>query len=457
MNNHSANSFAAFCIAGTSSGDGKTTLTLALLRALRRRQIKVQPFKCGPDYIDPTFHQVAAGCASRNLDLWMMGENEVMNSFAVNSADADCAVVEGVMGMFDGASPVTLAGSTAETALVLHLPVILTVNAKGTAGSIAALVKGFVDFCPGITIIGVIANRVNSEAHAAILSEALAAHHLPPLLGRLPDTPEWALPERHLGLVPFAENEKSEPWFEKLADAAEQYLDLDRILKLAAMPRIAVEIPPLPPPSVRLGVALDEVFHFYYADNLDILRRSGIELIEFSPLHDTVLPENLNGIYLGGGFPEMFAGELAENSAMRRAIKTFADNGGAVYAECGGYMYLTETIAGDDGKPMPMCGLIPADTTMGKRLGPFGYRDLTAVNDCCFGAAGVKARGHEFHWSQVTFRRAVTPLWSGHGCRDNNAVNSGYCSGRVCAGYIHIHFASNPVLVENFRDFLLNK
>jgi cobyrinic acid a,c-diamide synthase len=451
---NSADKLSAFCIAGTASGDGKTTVTLALLRALLRRKLKVQPFKCGPDYIDPAFHRAAALCDSRNLDFWMMGDAGVESSYRINSAGADCAVIEGVMGMFDGVSPVSLSGSTAEVALRLKVPVILTVNASGTSGTIAAIVKGFVDFCPEVNIIGVIANRVSSEAHAALLREALDAHKLPPLLGRLPNKPEWALPERHLGLVPFSENEKTEQWFEMLAAAAEQYIDIDRILALSTAVRQPVPEIKITPPTVRLGIALDEVFHFYYTDNLDMLRRSGIELVEFSPLHDAALPENLRGIYLGGGFPEMFAAQLAENTSMRQSIKHFADQGGIIYAECGGYMYLTESIAGSDGKPFPMCGIIPGITTMGERLGPFGYRELTAVNECCFGPAGVKLRGHEFHWSNVAFKQEVAPLWSGHGCRNNDAVNSGYCSPNVFASYIHLHFASNPGVLDAFRNFL---
>lgn len=449
--------FSALCIAGTSSGDGKTTVTLALLRALVRRKLTVQPFKCGPDYIDPTFHNIAAHRYSRNLDCWMMGAEQVEKSFASGIADVDCAVIEGVMGMFDSAAPGSLEGSTAEVAVLLDVPVILTVNCRGMAGSIAAIVKGYTEFCDKVKVIGVIANMTGSETHAAILRRALELANLPPLLGWLPRNEKWALPERHLGLVPFIENEKSDEWFEQLGEAAEQYFDIDRILALCRTEKIKPPQKASYPAKLRLAVAEDEAFHFYYQDNLDILRENGFELVNFSPIHDPRLPDNIQGIYLGGGFPEVFAAELEQNSGMRQAIKDFAANGGAIYAECGGFMYLTEKLTDNAGKAMAMCGIIPAHTFMGDRLGSFGYREAKTCKDSFFGPAGTVFRGHEFHWSDIEFNCRAEPLWLTKGSHPEAEWSScGYHAGNVCASYIHLHFASNQAAIASMLHNLIS-
>ena len=451
------NGFSALCIAGTSSGDGKTTVTLAMLRALARRKLTVQPFKCGPDYIDPTFHNIAAHRNSRNLDCWMMGAEQVKKSFAGGIADTDCAVIEGVMGMFDSAAPGSLEGSTAEVAALLDVPVILTVNCRGMAGSIAAIVKGYTEFCDKVKVIGVIANMAGSETHAAILRRALELANLPPLLGYLPRNENWALPERHLGLVPFIENEKSDEWFEQLGEAAEQYFDLDRILALCRMKKLEPLKKTSVPARLRLAVARDEAFHFYYQDNLDILRENGFELVNFSPIHDHRLPDNIKGIYLGGGFPEVFAAELEKNSSMRQAIKNFAADGGAIYAECGGFMYLTEKLTDNAGNSMAMCGIIPALTFMGTRLGSFGYREAKTCKDSFFGQAGTILRGHEFHWSDTEFTAPVEPLWLTRGSHPEAEWSPcGYHSGNVCASYIHLHLASNPAAVAAMLQHLIS-
>jgi cobyrinic acid a,c-diamide synthase len=448
--------FSALCIAGTSSGDGKTTVTLALLRALVRRKLTVQPFKCGPDYIDPTFHNIAARRHSRNLDCWMMGAEQAKKSFAKGIADADCAVIEGVMGMFDSAASGSLEGSTAEVASLLDAPVILIVNCRGMAGSIAAIVKGYAEFCDKVKVIGVIANMAGSEKHAGILSRALELANLPPLLGYLPRNETWALPERHLGLVPFIENEKSDEWFEQLGEAAEKYFDIDRILALCRREKSVSLLKTLLPAKLRLAVAQDEAFHFYYQDNLDILRGNGFELVNFSPIHDQRLPDNIQGIYLGGGFPEVFAADLEKNSRMRQIIKDFADNGGAVYAECGGFMYLTEKLADNAGNSMAMCGVIPAHAFMGDRLGSFGYREVKTCKDTFFGPAGTIFRGHEFHWSDIEFNSPAEPLWLTKGSHPEDEWSQcGYHSGNVCASYIHLHLASNPAAVVSMLHCLI--
>ncbi len=384
-----------------------------------------------------------------------MGENEVKESFSRNCAEADFAIIEGVMGMFDGARPGRLEGSTAKIALLTQTPVILVVNCRGMAGSIAATVKGYTEFCRQIKVIGVIANKTGSAGHADILREALELAGLPPLLGHFPRNEKWKMPERHLGLVPFAENTLPDQWFEQLAEAAEEYCDLERIVSLSQLPR------PASPPAthrekrVRLAYALDDAFHFYYEDNLDLLRGLGVELIPFSPLCDHTLPDGINGVLLGGGFPEIFAAELDKNTAMRQAIRDFHAAGGFIYAECGGFMYLSESITDDAGKTHQMCGLVPGHTAMTGRLRSLGYREARSLEDSLWGAAGTLLRGHEFHWSDITFERQVTPLWQAARADGGESHPAGYRDGNLYASYIHLHFASNPAAVAKLVENLV--
>ena len=458
----------SFCIAGTHSGAGKTTLTLGVLTALKKRGYKVQPFKCGPDYLDPGHHQAACGTLSRNLDTWMMGEAAVRNSFSRALVGQDVAVVEGVMGLFDGASATTLSGSTAEVALLLELPVILVIDARSMARSIAALVKGFVDFEPTLNIAGIVANNIGSERHREILELALAAAELPPLVGVLPRGVVPSLAERHLGLV-TADQERDSAIYQRLGEVIEEYLDLDLLVRKCRLwlPEIQVKSDRqefLSQPvsarnvradKVRLGVAKDQAFHFYYADNLDSLVRAGIELVEFSPLLEPGLPEDLQGLYLGGGYPELFAKELSVNLKMRRAIADFAENNGAIYAECGGLMYLSDKLIDQDGKEWAMSGVLPLTTRMEKRRHRLGYVEIESAHDGIFGKSGTFWRGHEFHWSSpdldpafpeapLRYRRPGQSRW----------LAAGYSRGRVLGTYIHAHFGSNSELAANWAAFL---
>jgi cobyrinic acid a,c-diamide synthase len=438
--------FNSFCIAGTSSSDGKTLVTLALLRALSRRGQKVRPFKCGPDYIDPTFHRIACKRQGRNLDAWMMSPEAVRTSFSSACADADCAVIEGVMGLFDGAAPDSLEGSTAQIATLTGSGVILTVNARGMSGSIAALVKGYSEFDPNTRILGVIANRVGSAKHAELLATALKAANLPSLLGFLPRKSVWELPERHLGLVPFTENSKQEAWFDSLADAAEEYFEIDEILRLSCIPRpVGIEYQDEIQLKFRIGVAMDKAFHFYYADNLELLERRGFQVVPFSPLTDKTLPENCAALYIGGGFPEEFAAELADNVQIRRAIKAFK---GTILAECGGYMYLSQAV-----DEYEMCGVVPAPTAMGKSRRALGYRQAETLADSFFGPSGTQVRGHEFHWSEIDESK-LPPAWCCRRADGTQLGNCGFASKNVMAAYLHIHFASNPGIVDNWYDYI---
>ena len=422
-----------FMIAGTNSGSGKTTLTLGILRALKRRGLKVIPFKCGPDYIDPLFHRQAAGTVSRNLDPFFGSESE----FFRQAPGYDAAVVEGVMGLFDGIYPDRLDGSCAETAAKLHLPVILTVNAQGISGSIAPLVKGFAQWHPEVKILGVLANKVGSVRHAELLKQALESAELPPLLGYLIRNERWILPERHLGL---SVGKLEEDWLNDLADEIEKSVRLDDLLTLSETELPTIPAEPFPPTVRRLGVALDEAFCFYYEANLDALRRNGVEIVPFSPLHDPSLPENLDGIYLGGGYPELYLKELNANGSMMQSIRDFAKDH-FVYGECGGYLFLLEGLETFDGEFLPCLGLLPGRAKMNRKLASLGYREVT-------GPWG-NARGHEFHYSSLTEVPDGPHLWEvcdKHG----NRTECGGIRDRVCGSYIHLYFADNPEILQVF-------
>jgi cobyrinic acid a,c-diamide synthase len=443
----------ALCIAGTASGDGKTTVTLALMRALQNRGLKVQPFKCGPDYIDPTFHKHACGKPSVNLDCWMMGQKAVQETFYNASASADISVIEGVMGLYDASQPDTLVGSTAETAILLKLPVILVINAKGMAGSIAAMVKGYSEFTKDINIVGVIANRVGSEKHAEILKTALNAANLPPLLGFLPKNNDFCLPERHLGLVPFLENSKNEEWFNRLADNAEKYFELDKIASLTTNYHTINKSNKqnLKERKIKLGIAYDKAFHFYYPDNIQILKNAGFEIINFSPLKDKTIPD-VDAIYIGGGFPEVFSKELEANIQMRQSLKDFADSNKTIYAECGGFMYLTQSITYND-TTYEMCNIIPAQTLMADRMRALGYRTAVTLQKTFLGFSGIELRGHEFHWSNVKYHHTPSHAWKTKRTSKNaKFTKCGYYNDNIFASYIHIHFASNPQVATNWYE-----
>ena len=438
--------FHSLCIAGTHSGVGKTTLALGLMAALKGRGLAVQPFKCGPDYIDAGHHAQACGRASRNLDTWMMGEKGARESYARAARDADAAIVEGVMGLFDGASAHSQEGSSAHIARFLNLPVLLVIDARGMARSIAAMAQGYVHFMPDLKFVGVVANNVASERHARILREALESAGGPPLLGVLPREKRWMLSERHLGLISSTERIAEEEWFHDLGRGMEEHLDIEYILQSSICSRPADR--PFQSDNqfnLRLAIARDAAFHFYYEDNLDILRNEGAELVEFSPLSDAALPENVDGVYIGGGFPEMFSQSLEANTSMRRSIRDFARNGGSIFAECGGFMYLCRSLRDAEGKDWEMCGVFDAATEMHHRRVRLGYVQAATVADGLFGPAGTELRGHEFHWSSLV-EKADTweTVFEVCGADGKNRRRVGIRKGNLWASYIHVHFASNP-------------
>ncbi len=425
----------AVLVAAPASGSGKTTVVCALAAALRARGKDVRLFKAGPDYLDPTWHRVVTGRPSRNLDGWMTGRDGVHSAFARGARGGDIALVEGVMGLFDGRSPRGLEGSGAELAKWLGLPVVVVVDASGMARTAAAVVSGLAGYDPGVDVTGVIFNRA---PHGRLLAEAMESVPRVRCLGALARREDLAVPERHLGLV-SGELAARPGWVEALARWGAT-LDLDALLAMARVPGVAEFDTPIPSARARIGVARDAAFHFYYEDNLDLLRQAGAELVEFSPLADTALPE-VDGLYLGGGYPEEHRARLAANTAMREAIRTFA---GVVYAECGGLMYLGEAL--DD---VPMCGALPVRTRMTGKLRALGYREVVTTVDTPLGPAGTSFRGHEFHYSELASTELL-PVYRTHG-RNGDGVE-GWARGRVLGSYVHAHFASNPMLAMNLVD-----
>lgn len=439
-------------VAGTQSGSGKTTVTLALLAALKRRGLTVQAFKVGPDFIDPGHHTAITGRASHNLDGWMLSKDENLDIFRRYAAGADAVVVEGVMGLYDGFDAVTEDGSTAQMAKWLNLPVLLCVNARSMARSAAALAKGFQDFDPDLTWAGLVANQVGSPNHAAILKQALDHAGDLAFVGGLSRRDDIILGERHLGLVTAEQTEWDEAAVNRLADWIEEGVDLGRLWD--GLPTLDAEALPETKPleaNVRIGIARDAAFCFYYEENFRRLTEAGAELVFFSPLSDRELPSNLDGIYFGGGYPEVFARELADNKSMREAVHAFGQNGGVVYAECGGFMYVSESLHDKDGRSFPMTGLLPVEVRMLDRLKSLGYREVKFAESTPLGSAGLAARGHEFHYSEAVVDRHEPPsAYHVSGRRPGAAGTKGYLSGNVLASYVHLHFGSQPELARSF-------
>jgi cobyrinic acid a,c-diamide synthase len=432
-------------IAGVTSGVGKTTIAVAAMHAMRKKGLKVQPFKVGPDFIDPSYHTFVTGRQSRNLDVWMMGRKGVLDCFAASCAGADIAVIEGVMGLFDGASGKDNYASTAHVAKILDAPVVLVVDASKSARSIAAIALGFLRFDRGLKIAGIILNNVAGDRHAGYITEALAGKVRVPIVGMIRRNSEIRMEERHLGLVPAQElHDKKRKAIVDAAKYVAEQIDVDMVQKLAGKGRLP-DAPVARPdkPRVKIAVALDESFNFYYADNLDALKRQGAELAFFSPVGDPALPEGVHGIILGGGFPEVLADRLEKNRSMIKSVRKAVQDGVPVYGECGGLMYLTRSIGGYKGehKSRRMAGLIDADTLMTSRL-TLNYTDAR-----CDGPVLGKAhlRGHEFHYSAIeniaSDSRFAYQMNKGKGITGSR---DGFVIGEAgLAAYMHLHFANN--------------
>ena len=444
----------ALIIAGTHSGSGKTTATLAVLAALVRRGRRVQGFKVGPDFIDPGHQSRITGRPSRNLDTWLLDPSALAETYRRGTVGADLAVIEGVMGLFDGRGALDESGSTADLARRWGVPVVLVVDARGVSRSVAAMVLGFATFDPTVRVAGAIANKVGGRRHYDdYLAPSLRAS-VPDVapLGYLTRDERLAIPSRHLGLWTADEFRPGGGFEDALADAAESTLDLDRLLALARPP----DLPPVPqapepsPPARRTRVALarDPAFCFYYEDNLDHLRASGAELVPFSPLDDPGLPEGVERVYLGGGYPEAFAARLATNAPMRAAIRQFHAQGGTILAECGGLMACAESLRDHSGRVDPMWGLVPARVVMHARFAALGYVTVSTDRATPLGPAGTQVRGHEFHYSTL---EPLAPLtYATRLLRpDGDPKPDGIQIGGLLAGYAHMHFGSNPRVAAN--------
>ncbi|MCW2959109.1 MAG: cobyrinate a,c-diamide synthase [Solirubrobacterales bacterium] len=436
-------------VAGTSSGAGKTTVACGLIGALRARGLTVQGFKVGPDYIDPSHHALASGRPGRNLDAFLSGPELIAPLVRHGSRGADIAVIEGVMGLFDGASGRGELASTAHVAKLLDAPVVLVLDAAAMARSAAAMVHGFRTFDRDVQVAGVIFNKVGSDIHEQLLREAVEGSGLP-VLGALRRDERVTTPERHLGLVPVAEREGSaRESLDALAEAMSRYVDLDAVTRLAQR---APDVPgavwsptasePVPA-GTRIAIARGAAFSFHYEENLELLEGAGAELVGFDPLIDETLPDDVGALVLAGGFPEVFGEQLAANAPLRAQVAAFAASGRPVLAECGGLLYLCTQLDGHQ-----MCGALPARACMSGRL-TLGYREAVAATATPWLAKGQTVRGHEFHYSTV---EALDPearrAWQLSTRTFERA--EGIVSGGVQAGYLHVHWAAHPGIAQAF-------
>jgi cobyrinic acid a,c-diamide synthase len=442
--------------AGVSSGVGKTTITTAFIAHLRAQGILVQPFKVGPDYIDPSHLALAASQPCYNLDTWMVPPDRMLDVFCTVAASVDIAVIEGVMGLYDGQSSTSDVGSTAQVAKLLQAPVVLVIDAGAMARSAAAVVMGFQHLDPEIHIVGVIANHVGGAGHARLLQEAIEAETGIPLLGYLSNFSDKLIPERHLGLIPAAEHIVSTGQFTLLAEQFGQTCDSEKLLALAH------EVAPIEQSSrnpfssigttfepVRIAIAQDEAFNFYYPDTLNLLRLAGAELVAFSPLHDQVLPEKIGGIYIGGGFPEEYAHGLSANESLRSALAELLEKDIPCYVECGGFMYLCQSIRSASGEEFPMVGAIARQSIMNSHRSGLviGYREATALRDTLLMRQGEVVRGHEFHYSCLN-----APL-AGEEAAYELTIRGpveGFAQGNLLASYLHLSFSGFPLAAQRF-------
>jgi cobyrinic acid a,c-diamide synthase len=441
-------------IAGTHSGVGKTSVVLGVLGALRSRGLQVQGFKVGPDFIDPMYHREVTGAPSYNLDAWLMGHVGVRHAFARAATADGVSVVEGVMGLFDGRATGS-EGSTAEVAAVLHSPVLLVIDVGGMSRSAAALVQGYARFDAKVQVAGVVLNRVGGPRHYQLVKTAVEEQAGVAVWGYLPWRDSLVLPERHLGLVPVGEDAAFQRVCAELGAAAAEYLDIAAIIAAAgAAP--ALDTPPDDPPVMpaspaRIGVARDAAFNFYYEANLQWLRRYGAEVVEFSPLHGRELPAEVDGLYFGGGFPEVFAKGLSENTSFTASLRRAHQAGMPIYAECGGLMYLVQAIQDAAGGRYPMVGLLPGVCRLTERLQNFGYKDVVSLRHSLLGQAGLRTRGHEFHYSTWEGRPAEHSLYrtrSSHG----DEQTEGYSVDNLTASYVHLHFDACPHLAQSLVE-----
>ena len=466
-------------MAGTASGVGKTTITIGILAALTDLGYQVQPFKVGPDYIDPGFHSLVTGRKSRNLDSYFMDSETLKEVFLNAAGRAELSVIEGVMGLYDGKKGLEMEGSTAGIARTLDSPVILVLDAGKMAQSAAALVAGYKNFDPELRLEGVILNNIGSSGHYAMIREIMEDRLEIRVLGYLPRNEKLVLPERHLGLVPVTESGELAEFVSHLKELVKDHIDLEGILSLARRTEplsstgrnIFNRVSQLQQEKkqqegkqewenqkeneasgkniqVSLGVPYDEAFNFYYQDNLDILEGYGAQLEYFSPLQDERLPE-VDGLYLGGGFPENFLAELAANRSLKEEILEKAREGLPIYAECGGLIYLAREVSNFKGENFPLVGLIPGKVVMGDSLQAMGYVRAEVRRDNLLSRAGDEIKGHEFHYSRlIDLPEGVEYCYKLYGGRNSEGRKGGIIVENTLASYLHLHFASNLNLAE---------
>ena len=433
-------------IGAVSSGSGKTTLTLGLLSALRARGLKVQPYKVGPDYIDTSYHALAAGRPSYNLDSWLLPIERLRSTFESTIGDADMAIVEGVMGLYDGGRRGI--SSTAEIAKLLNAPTVLVIDAKSMGASAAAIALGFREYDRTVDLQGVILNRTGSMTHRKMIVEALNAIDIK-CFGALKRNERFAIPERHLGLL-MADENPSVDFINELGRAVEEQLDIDELIRAGR----EVTLPSTVENRIvnrkcRIGIARDEAFSFYYPESLKELERFGASLLEFSPLRDDRLP-TVDGLILGGGYPEMHAADLERNVSMRESIKRAAAGGMPIYAECGGYMYLMRGLSGFDGRRYEMCGVFDGCARMNERLQTVGYVEAELMSDCVIGRRGDRVRAHEFHFSSAEVE--AKKIFRCTRLRTEQTYEAGAIEGNAVGSYLHLHFAGCPSVARAFVE-----
>jgi cobyrinic acid a,c-diamide synthase len=436
-------------LAGDRSSSGKTTIVAGLLSALRGRNLAVQSYKVALDYIDPSYHTGITGRWCRNLDGHLMPERTIREVYAHAAEGADVAVIEGVRGLYEGYDGDR--GSTAQIAKMLKSPVILVVDARSITRSAAALVKGYIDFDPAVDIKGVILNKVGGERHAKKAISAIRDHAGVEVVGVIPRDESMHLSMRHLGLVPMLEGERRHSGFAerlaKIREVVEEGLDIDRILEIAAeaeslkAPQPDLYMPSSEGAGIRIGVALDEAFNFYYRENIELMELSGAEVVPVSPIHDSALPE-IDGLYIGGGYPELYAKELSENGSMIESIRRAHEEDVPIFGECGGLMYLCEEIE-YDGESRPAVGLVPAKTRMGGRR-IVSYTEGEFLRDCSMGPRGASFLGHEFHHSELVLDDDAKVEYAIRLRRGTGIEKGmdGIVDGNLVASYNHFHAAS---------------
>jgi cobyrinic acid a,c-diamide synthase len=447
-------------VAGTTSGVGKTTISMGIMYSLRKRGLKVQPFKVGPDFIDPSYHTLVTGRQSRNLDMWMMGKKGFLDCFVNASYGADIAVIEGVMGLYDGVSGRSDFASTAEAARVLDAPVVLIIDTEKAARSVAAVALGFLKFDKRLKILGVILNNIASDKHARFITDAFKSKLKVPIIGIVRRNKKFKMEERHLGLIPAPElDEKNKRAILRSAKLVSEQIYLNLIDDaLKQIPQIKITPDRVGKGHLRIAIAIDKSFNFYYIDNLEALRKQNVELVLFSPVTDFQLPDNISGIIIGGGFPEIMADKLEHNQSMIKSVLKAAVDGIPIYSECGGLMYLTKSIkeyGKGQWKKRKMVGLIDADTSMNARL-TLNYTE--AHSEGSFFGHISRLRGHEFHYSEI--ENIASDSKFAHTLKRGKGITNkedGFIVYNSLASYMHLHFADNRLperLVESCQKYL---